>query len=144
MKNIIIVLLCMRAFTVFAQDSTKVVNVSLQARIIEYFANVMKDPANDDRFTVFLKWRTALRSTKATGTAAVLTDTIPTVVLADMYDIALASEEGFGVAALLKTQIAAKRAANSYLNRLCTNIEDAYTAILTRRRLDGRKLLLGK
>ena len=143
MKTLTIILLLF-AGTVSAQDSTKVLNVSLQVRVIEFLTPQVRYPENDEGFNVFLKWRTSVRASRVTGNTVIVTDTIPTVLLAGFYKSALASPEGMGTAALIKTQIAAKRAANSYLNALCTEYEQEYAAMLIERRKIGRKLLLGK
>lgn len=143
MKTLTIIILLF-AGTVSAQDSTKVLNVSFQARVIEFLAPQVCYPENDEGFNVFLKWRSSIRASRITGNTVIVTDTIPTVILASFYKYALANPDGMGVSALIKTQIAAKRSANSYLNALCTEYEQTYATMLIERRILGRRLLLGK
>lgn len=158
MKKIIIAILFLVSFKGVAQDTTVIINQSLQARLIEYLTpylreqaarNIEENTADDARplngsYAVFLKWRAKFKATQPTGTTAVVTDTIPVVILANLYNYTLTNPDGLGVSAIMKTQIAASRAANSYLNRLCTAYEDAMTALLIELRITGRRYLLGK
>lgn len=125
-------------------DSAYTKNLPLQARVIAYLVPKTLDPANDSLYSVFIKWRAALRGNPVTGTTTVSIDTIPTVELANMYGYVLQNADGLGVGSLMKSQLTSARAANPYLNRLCTAIETSYSDQLANMILIGRRLLLGR
>lgn len=147
MKTILIsitLLLSINTFSQSANDSAYTKNLALQARVIVYLVPRTLDPSNDSLYSVFIKWRSALRNNPVSGTTTVTIDTIPTVELANLYSYVLQQPDGLGVGALMKSQINSARNANPYLQRLCTAIEDAYSAQLANMILIGRKLLLGR
>lgn len=125
-------------------DSAYTKNLALQARVIVYLVPRTLDPSNDSLYSVFIKWRAALRNNPVSGTTTVTIDTIPTVELANLYSYVLQQADGLGVGALMKSQLTSARSANQYLQRLCTAIEDAYSAQLANIILIGRRLLLGR
>lgn len=144
MKKLLILTFLIASTRLIAQDTTKVLNLSLQARLVEYIAPSMSSPEDVERFSIFLKWRTVFRASKPTGTQTVILDTIGTDLLARIYNQVLSAPEGMGAAALFKAQIATKRSGNSMLNRLCTDYENQWAATLVERRQRGRKILIGQ
>jgi hypothetical protein len=78
------------------------------------------------------------------GNTLVTIDSIPTVELANLYNYTLSNTDGMGYGSQFKTTIAIVRAANTYLDRLCTAYENFWTDRLLTIRNIGRKLLRGK
>lgn len=129
----------------FAQDTATVRNLSLQARTVEYLTPKMIDLTNDSLFNVYLNLRPKWRVTvPPTGTTLVVIDSIPTVELANFYNIMISEPEALGQAASFKTQISSARTANTYLDRLCDMYDARWAEALIGRRQAGRKLLRGK
>lgn len=158
MKNIILSIFLLASVNAFAQDSTIILNLSLQARLMEYLtpqlqANVINNLSVnltdasqpvDKSYTLFLKWRAKFQATQPTGVTAVVVDTTGVIVLADLYNYTLGQADGMGASALMKAQIASARSSNTFLDRLCTAYENNWTSQLISLRLIGRRYLLGK
>ena len=143
MKYILIFLLISSSAT--AQDSTKVKNLPIMVRQLEYVTSQLVNIDNDSLFQVFLDMRPKFKGKNPPKDSALVTiDSIPTVELANIYNYCLSNSDGIGYAAQFKKTIAAARAANSYLNRLCTEYELQWSERLLQLRLNGRRLLRGK
>jgi len=143
MKYILILLLISSAAT--AQDSTKVKNLPIMVRQLEYIASQLINIDNDSLYQVYIDLRPKFRIKNApTGNTLVTIDSIPTVELAALYNYCLSNSDGMGYGSQFKTTIASARTANSYLDRLCTAYELQWTERLIELRRNGRKLLTGK
>lgn len=143
MKNILMIpmLFCIA----YAQDSTKIKSIQLQARLLEYLIPQIFQPANDSLFQVYQDLRPKFRiQSPPSGTTLVTIDSIPTTELATLYNYTLSQADGLGVSSIMKTQIATARSGNSYLDRLCTGYETFWSQVLTTMRLSGRRLLIGR
>lgn len=143
MKYILILLLISSAAS--AQDSTKIKNLPIMVRQLEYIASQLVNIDDDSLYQVYIDLRTKFRGANPPqGNTLVTIDSIPTTDLADIYNYCLSNSDGMGYGSQFKTTIAAARAANSYLNRLCTAYENAWQERLIQLRLNGRKILRGK
>jgi hypothetical protein len=142
-----VLLLALVAFTLqaTAQDSTKIKNLPIMVRQLEYITSQLMNPDNDSLYQVYIDLRPKFRiANPPSGNTLVTIDSIPTVELANIYNYTLSNNDGLGYGSQFKTTIAAARVANSYLNRLCTDYELQWTERLLSLRLAGRKLLRGK
>lgn len=145
MKKIISILIVFISLGSYAQDSTKVRNLPIQTRVIEYWVPVMTNPNNDSLHTVFLDLRAKFRvGNPPTGLTTVIIDSIPTVELANLYAYTLSNPDGMLQGGIVKAQLTAARAANSYLERLCAAHEAFWIDRVFQYRATGRKLLRGK
>jgi hypothetical protein len=124
-----------------AQDSTIVLNVQLKAGTIRELAEMTKSRTDDAHFNVYLKWRTSFKATNHSDNANVTTDTIPTVLVADMYrllkDIKGSDLDDFS------TAINPKRNTNAYLDRLCDAIDAEFLSRDSLRKSRGNRSLRG-
>lgn len=144
MKKIIIISFLFLALKTNAQDTTKVYNLSLQSRLISFVAPLCTSPENDSLFTTFLNWRTKYRAANPSPTTEVLTDSIPTVELAKLYNFCLSNSDGLSISSLFKSSIQNARDNNAFLNRLCTAYELYFHEKFAQMRQNGKKLLMGK
>ncbi len=145
MKKIFIALFVLASFELEAQDTTKVKNLQLQAKLIEYVITICMNPDNDSLFQVYQDLRAKFRINNPPQNNQMVTiDSIPTIELANLYNYTLSNSEGFSMANNMRTQIAAARLANSYLERECAKHELFWTTRLDALRLSGRKILRGK
>lgn len=127
-----------------ANDSAYTKALALQARLTAIFAPYANNSGNDSLFTYFIKLRAAQHSNFVTGTTTITIDTIPTVELANLYNYVLGLPGGLGFTALVTTQLSAARTANPYLQKLCTDIDNAWNARAAQMLIDGYKLERGK
>ena len=146
MKTLILFFLLSSSFFSFAQsDSMKIKSLQLTARVIETITPLLMNPNNDSLYQVYEDLRPKFRKqNQPTGSTLVSIDSIPTTELANIYSILLQNPEGLSLGSQFKNQIATTRAANSFLDFLCTNIENAWTDRILLSRAQGRKLLKGK
>jgi hypothetical protein len=143
MKYILILLLISSAAS--AQDSTTVRNLKIMVRQLEYVTSQLTNIDNDSLYQVYIDLRPKFRiKNPPTGNTLVTIDSIPTVELAALYNYCLSNSDGMSYCNQFKATIAAARAKNSYLNRLCTAYELQWTERLIELRRNGRKLLTGK
>jgi hypothetical protein len=82
--------------------------------------------------------------TPPVGATLVLLDSIPTVELANLYQYTLSNSDGMSMAGAMKSQIAATRLINSYLESLCAGFELQWQSRLLALIASGKKLLRGK
>jgi hypothetical protein len=128
-----------------AQDSTKVKNLPIMVRQLEYIASQLVNIDDDSLYQVYIDLRPKFRiPNPPTGNTLVTIDSIPTTDLAAIYNYCLSNSDGMGYGSQFKATIASARAANSYLNRLCTEYELQWSERLLQLRLNGRRLLRGK
>lgn len=145
MKNILIAAFIIISFKSFSQtDTTKLLNVSFSARVIEYISPSLFRTDDDDKVSTFLKWRTIFRASAPTGNTSVITDTIPVATMVFLYNYVLANPEGYSATASFKAAISPYRTSNSYFDRLCTDLENTYSSAFLNLRAVGRRLLTGK
>lgn len=146
MKNITVSIFLMLSLNCFAQqDTAKIKGLQLQARLLEYLISQIMIPNNDSLFQVYINLRPIFRPGSApSGNTLVTIDSIPTVELASLYWYVLSQADGLGVGPIMKAQIAATRASNSYLDRLCTQHEFYWQQTLQAIRQAGRKVLRGQ
>ena len=145
MKKLIFYFLLLASFSAFAQDSTKIKGLQLQAKLIEYLTSNMTNTDNDSLYQVYLDLRPKFRVINPpTGVTLVTLDSIPTVELANLYQYTMSNSEGLSMANNMKNQIASIRVTNSFLDRLCSAFENTWLDRLLTLRLGGRKLLRGK
>lgn len=123
MKKLLTFILICVALSSKGQDTTIVLNQALPAYIIRYMMPSVRTTAAK----TFWKFKRALEITNAQGTTSVTIDTIPTVTLARLYAISQSAPGGHTVNAPFTNAIAAKRAANSYLNTLCNAVDARLT-----------------
>lgn len=139
MKKILLLLLI--GSGAYGQDSTIVLNVQLKAGTIRELAEMAKTRNEEAEFNVFLKWRTSFKAVNHSDNANVTTDTIPTVLVAEMYrllkDIKGVELDDF------TTAIASKRNTNAYLDRLCDAIDAEFTSRDVSRKARGNKAMRG-
>lgn len=145
MKKVILIALMLISVKAFSQDTTHVRNLSLQTRVIEYITPMMTDLGNDSLHTAFLNLRAKFRvQNPPTGTTTVVIDSIGTADLATLYNYTLSNSDGMSASAIMKSQLTSARAANTYLDSLCTGYETFWMNRLIALRISGRKLLTGK
>lgn len=122
---------------------TIVINLNLKYKTIKCLAERTKNSPTEIFFKVFLKWRTTIRSSEPSDNSNVQTDTIHTVVVADMYEFLMGTPILKDALTEFKSSITSKRNTNSYLDSLCTAIEARYLAAEEVLKATGRRLLLG-
>lgn len=148
MKKIILVIFILTSINAYSQspnDSAYTKNIALRAQLVAYLTPLTIDPQNDSLYSVFLKWRSFLRANPNTsGNTNITIDTIPTAELANMYGYVLKNADGMSVSSVMKPQLVTARAANAYLDRLCTAFENLWSTTLATAIQNGKKLLLGK
>lgn len=146
MKNIAIALLLIISIKSYSQtDSTKVKGVQMQAKLIAYLTPNIAQVSNDSLFQVYIDLRNKFRiSSPPAGNTLVTIDSIPTVELANLYNYTLSNSDGMGVSALMKARLTTARAANTYLDRLCTAFETFWTNKLNDLITAGLKMYTGK
>jgi hypothetical protein len=146
MKYIFILLLFISSATeTTAQDSTKVRNLQIMVRQLEYVTPQLINIDNDSLFQVFIDMRPKFAGKNPPKDSMLVTiDSIPTVELANLYNYCLSNSDGIGYAKQFKKTIAAARVSNKYLNRLCTENELFWDGRGREIRLNGRRLLRGK
>ncbi|MBK9329045.1 MAG: hypothetical protein IPM95_06970 [Sphingobacteriales bacterium] len=144
MKKIIIISFLFLALKTNAQDTAKIYNLSLQSRLISFVSPICTSPENDSLFTTFLNWRAKYRATNPQPTTVILTDSIPTVELAKLYNYCLSNSDGLSISSIFKSSIQNVRDNNAFLNRLCTAYELYYQEKFALMRQNGKRLLMGK
>lgn len=150
MKKVILFAFILASFTAKAQDTTVVTNVTMKVRTMLMIVPFMQSYDDSVKVNIYFKWRKALKASNPTivnvvnGNATVITDTMQTTLVADMYKY-LTSQGNNAVTAAVtefKTAISTQRSANAYLDRLCTQIETDNTSFYRQLLLAGRKLLI--
>lgn len=145
MKKVFFLLSLIVSISATAQDSTKIKNLPIMVRQLEYVTSQLMNVENDSLFQVYIDLRPKFRiSNPPTGNTLVTIDSIPTVELANLYNYTLSNNDGLGYGSQFKTTISAARVANSYLNRLCTAYEQYWIDRMTVLRNGGRFILRGK
>ena len=145
MKKILFTASIFLAINTFAQDSTKIKGLQLQAKILEYLVVNMMYPDNDSLYQVYIDLRPKFRVANPPQNNNLVTiDSIPTVELANLYNYALSNSDGYNMGGVMRSQLSSARTANSYLDRLCTIAELFWSNRLDAIRTAGRKLLKGK
>lgn len=146
MKKILIVILFFVAFKSNAQtDSTKIYNLPIMARQLEYVIGQCMNPNNDSLHQVYIDMRKNFRvANPPSGVTLVTIDSIPTYELAILYNYTLSNPDGIGYGNQFKNTIASARTTNTYLDRLCLFFESYWTNRLIELRVSGRKILKGK
>lgn len=145
MKKIILAAALLVSINAISQDTTKIKGLQLQTRLIEYLIPMCMNNDNDSLLQVYIDLRPKFRiANPPTGTTLVTIDSIPTVELANLYNYALSNSDGMLQAGIMKTQIAAARTANSYLERLCAGYEAFWIQKVFTLRDAGRRILRGK
>lgn len=145
MKQIIISITLLLSINAFSQDTTKVKNLQMPARLIAYLASNIFVPSIDSLFQVYIDLRPKFRIQNPPNANTLVTiDSIPTTELANLYNYTLSNSDGMGVSALMKARLVSARSANSYLDRLCTSYENFWTNKLTDLIASGQRLLLGR
>lgn len=127
MKILLSILFVFLSFSLSAQDSTKIRSLVLKASTIEStFIYLFGQVENDSAFQVYLDVRKFWRPTRPAGTALITIDSIPTVELAKLYNYCLENHSGMRLGNLIsgESSFTAARAANTYLNRLCTEYDN--------------------
>ena len=126
-------------------DSTKVYNLQIMARQLEYVIGQCMNSNNDSLYQVYIDLRPKFRvANPPVGPTLVTIDSIPTYELAILYNYTLSNPDGIGYGNQFKTTIASARTTNTYLDRLCTFFESYWTNKLIELRVSGRKILRGK
>lgn len=145
MKKIISLALVTFTLQAQSQDSTKIKGLQIMCRQLEYVTPQLMNPDNDYLYQVYIDLRPKFRiSNPPSGNTLVTIDSIPTVELANLYNYTLSNNDGLGYGSQFKTTISTARAANTYLDRLCTAYEIFWTDRLLTIRNVGRRLLRGK
>ena len=145
MKRVLLVLLVLVSLTSQAQDTTKVRNLQLTARLVYYLMPQMAQPANDSLFQVLIDLRPKLRiANPPIGQTLVTIDSIPTVELANLYNFALNTPSFSKIGTNMQAQLVNARAANTYLESLCLAFENFYDGIIKNQIQTGKKMVTGK
>jgi hypothetical protein len=146
MKKVFFIAALLISSVAFAQDTTKVKGLQMMTRIIEYIApQLTLSMDNDSLYQVYIDLRPKFRiSNPPSGNTLVTIDSIPTIELANIYNYTLSNNDGLGYGSQFKSTIATVRAANPYLDRLCTGYEVFWTNRLLAIRDIGRRMLRGK
>ena len=145
MKRVLLALLVLVSLTTQAQDTTKVRNLQLTARLVYYLMPQMAQPANDSLFQVLIDLRPKLRiANPPVGQTLVTIDSIPTVELANLYNFALNTPSYSKIGTNMQGQLVNARAANSYLDALCLAFEGFYDGIIKNQIQTGKKMVTGK
>ena len=146
MKKILVFVILFASLKSTAQtDSTKIYNLQIMTRQLEYVIGQCLNPNKDSIHQVYIDMRKNFRiANPPSGATLVTIDSIPTVELAILYNYTLSNPDGIGYRTQFKATIAAARAANTYLDRLCTFFENYWANKLSDIRIAGRKILRGK
>jgi hypothetical protein len=127
MKKILFLFLIL-PIDLLAQDSTVITNLQLRAGTIKILSKQALN-SNDTSITkIFFRWRTEfINNTPPNDNANVTISDCPTVIVAWMYSELLNLRSGIMQAkdhlGDFKTSITSKRNGNTFLDRLCDNLE---------------------
>lgn len=145
MKKVLfaIVLLISAISTQAQSDSTEIKGLQLTARLIYFLQPALRKVDNDSLFQVAIDLKKRLVADPI-GNTLVTIDSIPTVELANLYNYVLEQPAGLGAANAMRTQLVNIRAANSYLNALCTQYETYMTDKMNSSVSMGRKMAINK
>lgn len=144
MKKIILFLAIGFSSAAYSQDTTKIINLQLQARTIAVLERSLFEPDNPEYFKVWVKWYNLFHATNYVATALVTTDTIPTTVVVYLYSVLLQQPDGLATSGIFKTAITSHRASNPMLNRLATKLEDEYQLRYQNIIQNGKRRLRGQ
>lgn len=128
-----------------AQDTT-IATLSTKARLVQTFAPFVKQGEDTAYGNLIIRWIKKFDvANPPSGTQLVIVDSVAVTVIAECYRRAFGFPQGAAsVGSDFAGDIAAIRAANSYLDRLCDAIDVAYGNVVANARTKGREILTGK
>ncbi len=118
-------------------------NLQLKAKTIKALAIPAKSFTVGTFFDAYLKWFTHFKANIPNDNANVTIDTIPTIMVAALYDIALFDVRYSTIVADLQTSLISKRSSDSELDTLCTASEAKLAQMIADNILEGNKILTG-
>lgn len=139
----ILILLILFSSKCYAQDNTIVLNLQLKAKTIKALAIPARSFTPGNFFNAYIKWYTHFKANLPNDNANVSIDTIPTTMIAALYNMALFDVKYQPIVADLVTSLTSKRNTNSLLDSLCTASEAKLTALQLQPITDGNKILTG-
>lgn len=144
--TIILIICCSFGFApVFSQDTT-IATLSIKARLVQNLTPFVKQGYDTTYINLLNRWIKKYDvANPPSGTTLVSVDSIAVTVIADCYRKVKSYPQGAAaVGDDFEADIAAIRAANSYLDRLCDAIDAAYSGVVPTDRAAGRRILTGK
>lgn len=148
MKHIIITLsLFIFTKTSFSQDSTFISSLQLKGGTIKVIAAMVTDSKDTAIFNSFSKWSADYKDgSPPNDNANVTISFCKTTVVAFFYSLLLQLPGGYITTSDyitdFKTSINSKRQQNSFLDRLCTELESGYITRFNNLKTTGNNLLL--
>lgn len=139
---IILILLIPLSENIYAQSGDSLVtNLQLKAGTIRTIAPVAKNIDARYSMKAFVKWYNQIKSSNPSDNANVTVDSIPSVMIAAIYDIVLFDVKYEDVLSDISGALTSKRATNSLLDVLCTASEARKTAYKLSAKTEGTELL---
>lgn len=128
-----------------AQDTT-IATLSIKARLVQNLAPFVKQGDDTTYLNLLYRWVKKYDvANPPSGTTLVSVDSIAVTVIAECYRKTKSYPQGAAaVGSDFESDIAAIRAANPYLDRLCDAIDVIYSTVIPNARNAGRKILTGK
>lgn len=135
MKKIFFILLIVVPAICFSQDSTVITNLQLKAGTIRVIAGQTMVSGDTSITRVFFKWGAQFKPIPPNDNANVTIDLCPTIIVAWIYERLLSLPGGYldtyDYKTDFRTSILSKRNTNSFLDRLCDNLEARFGGEIT-------------
>lgn len=128
-------------FAIHAQSGDSLVtNLQLKAGTIRTIAPVAQKMNIDYSLKAFTKWYANLKASNPSNNANVTIDSIPTLMIATLYEIVLFDVKYANVLQDIETAVNSKRNSNELLDALCTEAESRLAAYKEEPLIAGTKL----
>jgi hypothetical protein len=123
--------------------AVNVLNLQLKAKTIKALAVPSRSFTQGTFFDAYIKWFTHFKANLPNDNANVSIDSIPTIMIAALYDIALFDVKYSTILDDLQTSLISKRGIDSELDGLCTASEAKLQQMIDDNILEGNKILTG-
>jgi hypothetical protein len=143
MKKIFILILLSASsgFAMSQSGNSLVTNLQLKAGTIRTIAPVARGLNERYSINAFIKWYNQIKAVNPSDNANVTVDSIPTLMVARIYEISLFDVKYDDVRSDISSALTSKRATNTLLDALCTAAEAALTRVKTEEKNKGTDLL---
>ncbi len=109
----------------YSQDSSIITNLQLKAKTVRGVEVISRVFIDDKSFNAYLKWYNYFKANNPNDNANVTIDTIPTLMLSEIYGRVLFDVRYGEIVDDLQQSTTSKRTTNSYLDSLMTTHEQA-------------------
>lgn len=142
MKKILLIISLLIGLNTFSQ-SPWVTNWQLQAGTWRTIAEDFKSNSQFSDFVAFIKIFNSFRATNHADAANVTLDSIPTVMVAILYEKVLFDVAYGDILSNFQNSLTSKRATNTLLDGLCNALEARLVTMRSGKKAAGNKLLTG-